>query len=57
MAKKDRIIRLLNMLLRIQMEQGLTALELEQKSGIGKQQCFRDLRTLQDAGAPVFYDQ
>lgn len=57
MAKKDRIIRLLNMLLQIQMEPGLTALELARNCGIGERQCFRDLRTLQDAGVPVFYDQ
>jgi len=57
MAKKDRLIRLLNMVLIIQAYPGKSTSELSRICEVSERQCFRDLRVLQDSGVPIYYDQ
>lgn len=56
MAKNDRLVRLLNMVLVIQAYPGKSVRELASICGVGERQCFRDLRDLQDAGVPIYND-
>lgn len=57
MAKNDRLVRLLNMMLVIQAYPGKSTKELSRICGISERQCFRDLRVLQDSGIPIYHDQ
>lgn len=57
MAKNDRLVRLLNMVLVIQAHPGKSVRALAGICGVGERQCFRDLRDLQDAGVPIYNDQ
>lgn len=57
MAKNDRLVRLLNMVLVIQAYPGKSIRELAGICGVGERQCFRDLRDLQAAGVPIYNDQ
>jgi predicted DNA-binding transcriptional regulator YafY len=57
MAKKDRLIRLLNMVLVIQAYPGKSTKELSRICGVSERQCFRDLRVLQDSGVPIYHDR
>lgn|SRR5690554_6776741 len=56
MSRGDRLIRLLNMFFVIQASPGLSAPELAARCQVSERQCYRDLRTLQDAGIPIYYD-
>lgn len=53
----DRVSRLLKMFFIIQAYPGLTAAQLSERCGVSQRQCFRDLRTLQDAGVPLYNDR
>jgi len=57
MAKNDRLVRLLNMILVIQTYPGKSTKELSRICGVSERQCFRDLRVLQDSGIPIYHDQ
>mgnify|MGYP000919454470 FL=1 len=57
MAKNDRLVRLLNMVLVIQAYPGKSVRELADICGVGERQCFRDLRDLQTAGVPIYNEQ
>jgi len=56
MAKGDRLPRLLKMILTIQAHPGLSAEELARECGVGLRQIFRDLRSLDYAGVPIYND-
>src|SRR5690554_2553047 len=56
MSRGDRLIRLLNMFFVIQASPGLSAPELPARCQVSERQCYLDLRTLQDAGIPIYYD-
>lgn len=57
MARGDRLVRLLMMILAIQNTPGLSAAELSARLGISQRQCYRDLAVLQEAGIPLYHDQ
>lgn len=57
MARANRMVRLFNMVFFIQANPGCTAKELARLCGVSKRQCYRDLRTIEDAGFPLYHDQ
>ena len=54
MARGDRLPRLFEMFFIIQTVPGLSAAEIARRCEISKRQCYRDLRTLQDGGVPIY---
>lgn len=57
MPQKDRLSRLLEMFFTIQAIPGLSAAELAKRCGVSIRQCYRDLKTLQDGGVPLYNDR
>ncbi len=57
MSRKDRLSRLLEMFFTIQAHPGLTAAELAERCGVSIRQCYRDLKTLEDGGVPLYNDR
>src|SRR5690606_34648776 len=51
------MVRLFNMIFYIQTHPGCTAEELAWRCGVSLRQCYRDLRTIQDAGFPLYHDR
>jgi len=56
-ARDNRMVRLFNMIFYIQNNPGCTAEELARRCGVSLRQCYRDLRTIQDAGFPLYHDR
>lgn len=56
MAKGDRVIRLVRMILLIESRPGLSAEELAKICGISVRNCYRDLQVLCCAGVPIYND-
>jgi predicted DNA-binding transcriptional regulator YafY len=56
-AQNNRLSRLLEMFFTIQAIPGLSAAELAEKCGVSVRQCYRDLKTLQDGGIPLYNDR
>lgn len=57
MPRKDRLPRLLEMFFIIQAVPGLSAAELAERCGVSIRQCYRDLKTLEDGGVPLYNDR
>lgn len=57
MSRKDRLSRLLEMFFTIQANPGLSAAELADRCGVSVRQCYRDLKTLEDGGVPLYNDR
>ncbi|MBA2133778.1 helix-turn-helix transcriptional regulator [Capillibacterium thermochitinicola] len=57
MSRKDRLSRLLEMFFIIQAVPGLSASELAERCGVSIRQCYRDLRTLEEGGVPIYNER
>jgi predicted DNA-binding transcriptional regulator YafY len=51
------MVRLFKMIFFIQTNPGCTAEELARRCGVSVRQCYRDLRTIEDAGFPLYHDR
>jgi predicted DNA-binding transcriptional regulator YafY len=56
MAKGEMLTRWLNLLIAIQGGRPYTVRELSERTGVSTRTIFRDLKGMQEAGVPIYYD-
>ncbi|NLM37483.1 MAG: YafY family transcriptional regulator, partial [Firmicutes bacterium] len=57
MSRQDRLSRLFEMFFTIQAVPGLSAAELAKRCRVSIRQCYRDLRTLEEGGVPLYNER